>query len=209
MDEDSVDTPVTSNSTIDMSTIDFDIPAKKEKVVIPQSALKSKSKFCEFLFEEEKSIPSIITDSVQQLNSTGHNINTLDGNNSYTAVINQIKVMDNELGDNNNGDSDIDWYGVVDISAVRLRNNFIQEGFSNSDIVHEEYFDSISLVEANTIDLKDYILDTNSTTVPNIMDKFCFMMIPELKWMVVLNVLLLILLIYFIILLGLICIILL
>ena len=82
--------------------------------------------------------------------------------------------MDDELGDNNNGDSDIDWYDIVDISAVRLRNDFIKEGFSNSDIVHEEDFDSISLVDADTIDLKDYIMDTNSTTVPSNMDKFCF-----------------------------------
>ena len=86
------------------------------------------------MFEEEKSIPREITDTVQQLHTTETNINTLDGNDSYTAVINQIEVMDNELGDNNNGDSDIDWYDVVDISAVRLRNEFIKEGFSNSDI---------------------------------------------------------------------------
>ena len=116
-------------------------------------ALESKSKFCEFLFEEDKLIPRQITDSVQQLNTTEHNINTLDGNDSYTAVINRIKVMDNELGDNNNGDSDIDWYDVVDISAVRLRNDFIKEGFSNSDIEHEEDFDSISLIDADTIGL--------------------------------------------------------
>ena len=50
-----------------MFKINFDIPAKKAKVVIPQLALESKSEFCEFLFEEEKSIPSGITDFVQQL----------------------------------------------------------------------------------------------------------------------------------------------
>ena len=78
-----------------MSNIDFDIPAKKAKVVIPQSALESKTKFCEFLFEEEKSIPREITGTMQQLHTTETNINILDGNDSYTAVINQIEVMDN------------------------------------------------------------------------------------------------------------------
>ena len=87
-DEDSVHAQVMSNNTIDMSNIDFDIPAKKAKVVIPQSALESKTKFCDFLFEEEKSIPREITDTVQQLHTTETNINTLDGNDSYTTVIN-------------------------------------------------------------------------------------------------------------------------
>ena len=40
--------------------------------------------------------------------------------------------MDDELGEHNNGDLDIDWYDVINISAVWLRNDFIQEGFSKS-----------------------------------------------------------------------------
>ena len=105
------------------------------------------------MFEEEKSIPKEITDTVQLLYTTETNINILDGNDSYTAVINQIEVMDDELGDNNNDNSNVDWYDVVDISAVRIRNDFIKEGFSNSDIEHEEDYDSISLVDVDTIDL--------------------------------------------------------
>ena len=60
----------------------------RKQNIIPQSALESKTKFCEFLFEEEKSIPREITDTVQQLHTTETNINTLDGNDSYTVVIN-------------------------------------------------------------------------------------------------------------------------
>lgn len=174
-DDDSVDTPVTSNTTIDISKINFNIPSKKTKVIISSSALKSKSKFCEYLFDEEKTIPEEITNSVQLLNATEYNLNTLNGSDSYTLVLNCIKVMDDELGDNNNGDFDIDWYDVVDISVARLRNDSIQEGFSKSDIVHEEYFDSISLVDADTIDIEDYTMCINSITVLSNMDKFCFL----------------------------------
>ena len=50
-DDDSTDTPITSNnSTIDMSNIDFNIPLKKLKVMIPQRSLKSRSDFCDYLF---------------------------------------------------------------------------------------------------------------------------------------------------------------
>ena len=84
--------------------------------------------------------------------------------------------MDNELGEFNNGDIDTEWYDVVDISAVRLRTDFIQEGFSNSDIHHEEDFDNNSIVDphADTIDIEDTTMQTNSTTVPDHVNKFSF-----------------------------------
>ena len=129
-DDDFVDTPVTPNNTIDISKIDFNISFKKAKIVIPPSGLKSKSNFCDYLFEEDKSIPKEITDSVQLLNTTEHNLNPLDGSDYYTVILNCIEVMNDELGDNNNGDLDIDWYDLMDIFAVQLRNDFIQEGFS-------------------------------------------------------------------------------
>ena len=51
-DDDSTDTSITSNnSTIDMSNIDFNIPSKKLKVMIPPQSLKSRSDFCDYLFQ--------------------------------------------------------------------------------------------------------------------------------------------------------------
>ena len=84
--------------------------------------------------------------------------------------------MYNELGEFNNGDLDIDWYNVVDISTVRLQTEFIQEGFSNSDVTHEEDFENNSVVDVNadTIDIDDKTIQTNSTNVPQDVNKFCF-----------------------------------
>ena len=48
--------------------------------------------------------------------------------------------MDEILDGHNNGDTNIDWYDVVDISAVQINNNFIQESFANADIIQQEGF---------------------------------------------------------------------
>ena len=176
-DDDSTDTPITSNnSTIDMSNIDFNIPSKKLKVMIPPQSLISRSDFCDYLFQDDGSIPKEITDSIQSVQTNVDNLNPLLGSDSYTNVINRIEEMDNELGEFNNGDIDTEWYDVVDISAVRLRTDFIQEGFSNSDIHHEEDFDNNSIVDphADTIDIEDTTMQTNSTTVPEHVNKFSF-----------------------------------
>ena len=95
---------------------------------------------------------------------------------TYTNVINRIEVMDNVLGKFNNGDLDTDWYDVVDISAVRLQTEFIKEGFSNSHIHHEEDFENNSIVDPNadTIDIEDTTMQTNSTTIPDHVNKFSF-----------------------------------
>ena len=151
-DDDSTATPVTSNnSTIDMFDIEFNIPLKKLKlkVIIPLQYLKSRSDFCDYLFQDETSIPKEITDTIQSL-TNNNDLNPLLGSASYTNAINSIEVMNNELGEFNNGDLDIDWYDVVDISAVRLRTDFIREGFSNSDFNHEEDLENNSVVDVNT-----------------------------------------------------------
>ena len=47
--------------------------------------------------------------------------------------------MDSTLDDNNNNeDTDLEWYDVGDISAVRINKSFLQEGLFNSVIIHEE-----------------------------------------------------------------------
>ena len=140
-----------------MSNIDFNVPSKKMKVIIPPQSLKSRSDFCDYLFQDEPSIPKEITDIIQLVKTDAIDHNPLLGSDSYTNIINYIEVMDNELEEFNNGDLDTDWYDVVDISAVRLRIEFIKEGFSNSDITCEEDFENISIVDVNadTIDIED------------------------------------------------------
>ena len=175
-DDDSTDTLVTSNnSIIDMSNIDFNIPSKKLKVIIPPQSLKSRSDFCDYLFQDEDSIPKEITDSIQSFTDNSES-NPLLESDTYTNVINCIEVMDKKLGEFNDGDLDTDWYDVVDISAVRLRKELIKEGFLNSDIHHEEDFENNSIVDLNadTIDIEDTTMQTNSTTVPDHVNKFSF-----------------------------------
>ena len=58
-------------------------------------------------------------------------MNLLDENEFYYKVINYIEVMDDILDVNNNSNTDVDWYDAVDISAVRINNIFIQEGFQS------------------------------------------------------------------------------
>ena len=58
----------------------------------------------------------------------------------------------------------------------RLQTEFIKEGFSNSVVTHEENFENNSVVDVNadTIDIEDKTIQTNSTTVPQDVYKFCF-----------------------------------
>ena len=156
--------------------------------MIPPQSLKSRSDFCDYLFQDEvsasisktdsnhtltdnhesiqdeavipktdsiplftdksESIPKEITDSIQLFTDDSES-NPLLEKDIYTNVINRIEVMNEELGVFNNGDLDTEWYDVVDISAVRLRNDFIRAGFSNSDFNHEEDFENNSVVDVN------------------------------------------------------------
>ena len=118
-----------------MSNIDFNIPSRKLKVMIPPQSLKSRSDFCDYLFQDKasilktdsiplftdnsESIPKEITDSIHLFTNNSES-NPLLEKDTYTNVINCIEVMDEELGEFNNGDLDTEWYDVVDISAVRL-----------------------------------------------------------------------------------------
>ena len=127
---------------------------KKLKVVIPPQSLKSRSDFCDYLFQDEDSIPREITDTIQLVQTDEHVLDPLLGSDSYTNVINCIEVMDNELGEFNNGDLDTEWYVVVDISAARLQTGIIIEGFSNFDFNHQEDFEN-----------NNYVVDINADTI--------------------------------------------
>ena len=48
--------------------------------------------------------------------------------------------MDSTLDNNNHRDSGVEWYATGDISDVRINKSFLQEGSSNSVIVHAEDF---------------------------------------------------------------------
>ena len=94
-----------------MSNIDFNIPSKKLKVMIPPQSLKSRSDFCDYLFQDQDSIPKEITDTIQLVQTTDELqcLNPLSGGVSYSSVMSNIEVMDNELGAFNNGDIDTEW----------------------------------------------------------------------------------------------------
>ena len=101
-EDDSTSTLVTSNnSTIDMSNIDFNILLKKMKVIILPESLTTRSYFCDYLFQDEPSIPKELTDTIKSVKTDKVNLNPLLGSDSYTNVINYIEVMDNELGEYN------------------------------------------------------------------------------------------------------------
>lgn len=53
--------------------------------------------------------------------------------------------MDEIIDGNSNGDT-VDWYYVVATSKVQINNNFIQEGSSNSDVIHEEDYEKPELI---------------------------------------------------------------
>ena len=140
-------------------------------LMLPPQSLKSRSDFCAYLFQDKDSIPKEITDTIHSVHieKDEHVLDPILGSDSYTNVINRIEVMDDALGEFNNGDLDTDWYDVVDISAVRLQTEFINEGFSNSDTdVHiEEDFDHNSIVDPNedTIDFEPTTMQININTV--------------------------------------------
>ena len=98
--------------------------------------------------DKSESIPKEITDSIQLFTDDSES-NPLLEKDIYTNVINRIEVMNEELGVFNKGDLDTEWYDMVDISTVRLRNDFIRAGFSNSDFNHEEDFENNSVVDVN------------------------------------------------------------
>ena len=75
--------------------------------------------------EEPNQVPTIISDSIQSLSTSDHQLNPLDGNEFYYEVINRIEVMDEILDGKNNGYTDVVGYNVVYISIVRTNNDFI------------------------------------------------------------------------------------
>lgn len=177
-DEESDETPVTSNRTIDMSNIDFNTSLTQassltSNIIEKKQLLQEPSRIPS---EKPTQIPSIITDSVQSLSTFDHQLNPLDGNEFYCEFINQIEIMDEIIDGNNNGDTDVDWYEAVDISAVRINNNFIQEGFSKSDINHEEAYEKPEPIRfTETVDVNDKRLHLSSNDVVNKnIEKFFF-----------------------------------
>ena len=85
------------------------------------------------------------------------------------------------LDGHNNGDTNIDWYDVVDISVVRINNNFIQEGFAKADTIHKEDYENPEPIQfAETVDVNDKLLHVNSNDAKdNPVDKFCFYYDPR------------------------------
>ena len=141
-DDELVATPVTSNKTIDMSHINFN-KGPHWLSSLTSNEIKEKLSSLEpspAPSEEPIQLPTIITDSIQSVSTSDHQLNSIDGNDFYHEVINRIEVMDEILDGHNNGDTNVDWYDVVDISAVQINNNFIQEGFAKFEIIHKEDF---------------------------------------------------------------------
>ena len=126
--------------------------------------------------EEPIQVPTIITDSIHSVSTSDHQLNSIDGNDFYHEVINPIEVMDEILDGHNNGDTNIDWYDVVDISALQINNNFSQEGFAKADIIHKEDFEKSEPIQfAEIVDINDKLLHVNSNDVKdNPVDRFCF-----------------------------------
>ena len=177
-DDESVATTVTSNKTIDMSHIDFNQNSHQLSTLTlkEMNAKLSTAEPSPEPSEVSIQVPTIITDPIQSVSTSDHQLNPIDGNDFYNEVINRIDVMDEILDGHNNGDTDIDWYDVVDISAVRVNNHFIQEGFSKADIIHEEDFEDPEPIQfAETVDVDDKLLHVNSNDIKdNPVDKFCF-----------------------------------
>ena len=107
-----------------ISKSEGNIPSKWAKVIIPPTSLKTRSNFCDYLFQAKPSIPKEITDTIYSVINNELHLNMLLRSDSFINVINHIVVMDNEFGNYNNNYLDIYWYDVVDIYAVRLRTAF-------------------------------------------------------------------------------------
>lgn len=71
--------------------------------------------------------------------------------------------MDLVLYDNNR-DIDVELYKDVDISLVKIQNNFLYEGFFNAVIVHEEDYDQTF----KTAFLDDKNIQTSNISMNNI-----------------------------------------
>ena len=80
-------------------------------------------------------VPTEITYFLQAICTSYQHINPIDGNYFY-----YVAIMDFTQGNNNNGESGAESYDVGDISDVRINKSFLQEGSSNSVIVHAEDF---------------------------------------------------------------------
>ena len=109
-DDESVATPVTSNKTIDMSHIDFN-KGPSQASSLTSTMIKEKLSSQEpspVPSEEPIQVPTIITDSIQSVSTSDHQINLMDGNDFYHEVINRIEVMYEILDGHNNGDTNID-----------------------------------------------------------------------------------------------------
>ena len=85
--------------------------------------------------EKPTQVPTEITDFVLSITASDHHINPTDENYFY-----YVEVMNSIMDDNDNGDTDVNWYDTGYISAVRIINDLLQV-FFNSVIVHEENFD--------------------------------------------------------------------
>ena len=85
---------------------------------------------------------------------------------NYVAVLNPIDVIDKMLQDYNNGDTEMTWYGAMDISSIRIQHGFIMEGVSSADIFHEKYFDcsiETASIDEETIKISDVLMNNIDT----------------------------------------------
>ena len=108
-------------------------------------------------------MPTEITDSVLSITTSDHHLNPIDGNYFY-----YVEVMNYIMDNNNNGDTDVNWYDAGYISAVRINNSFPQ-GFFNSVIVHEEVFD-----HPKTSLYADILQMKGNDLIHKNIDNFCF-----------------------------------
>ena len=85
-----------------------------------------------------------------------------------TDVINTIDHLDHQINDNDD-DIDVDWFEEFDTSAIHIQNQFLCEGFSNADVLHEE--DHYSTTE--TVSSDDETIPISNVS-NNIADEICF-----------------------------------
>ena len=66
--------------------------------------------------------------------------------------------MDAVLCDFNNGDLGIDWYDAIDISSLKLQDEFLSEKILNVDVFYELYYDhtvEITFLDDNTFEISN------------------------------------------------------
>ena len=139
-EDDTNNTPKTSNRTIDLSKVDFGY-----KLLIPPTDSPPENTIIDKKNQVQNStelIPREIKNSITSVPLSEEYTVSIDGDYfGYDDVVNRINTMDAKLGSFNNGDINVDWFEVLDISSVWIQHQFISEGKSNSDILHEEDFD--------------------------------------------------------------------